>query len=53
MPYDEHLADRIGQTIQEKNTDFSELKMIGGLCFKGDEKMLCGLHIEEKLGTVF
>jgi len=50
MAYDEFLGDRIRQTLKDKSTHFSELKMMGGLCFKVDEKMLCGIHIDKKYG---
>ncbi len=50
MAYDEYLADRIRQQLKEKKTHFSELKMMGGLCFKVDNKMLCGIHIDKKYG---
>ena len=33
-----------------KGIPFSELKMMGGLCFKVDDKMLCGIHIDKKYG---
>lgn len=50
MPYDEMLADRIRQKLARKAADFTELKMMGGLCFKVDDKMLCGIHIDKKYG---
>ncbi|MGB5419841.1 TfoX/Sxy family protein [Algibacter sp.] len=50
MAYDEYLADRIRQQLKEKRTAFSELKMMGGLCFKVDNKMLCGIHIDKNYG---
>lgn len=50
MAYDEYLADRIRRQLKEKRTAFSELKMMGGLCFKVDDKMLCGIHIDKKYG---
>ncbi|MGC6432515.1 MAG: RNA methyltransferase [Jejuia sp.] len=50
MAYDEFLADRIRQQLHEKKVRFSELKMMGGLCFKVDNKMLCGIHIDKKYG---
>lgn len=48
MAYDEFLADRIRQILKEKYIFFTELKMMGGLCFKVDEKMLCGIHFDKK-----
>ncbi|MEP5341778.1 MAG: TfoX/Sxy family protein [Algibacter sp.] len=50
MAYDEYLADRIRRVLNDKNKVFSELKMMGGLCFKVDNKMLCGIHIDKKIG---
>ena len=50
MAYDEYLADRIRQQLKEKRSHFSEMKMMGGLCFKVDNKMLCGIHIDKKYG---
>ena len=50
MAFDEYLADRIRQQLKEKHTHFTELKMMGGLCFKVDNKMLCGIHIDKKYG---
>lgn len=50
MAYDEYLADRIRQQLKEKQVQFSELKMMGGLCFKMNNKMLCGIHIDKKYG---
>lgn len=48
MAYDEYLADRIRQQLKEKRANYSEMKMMGGLCFKVDNKMLCGIHIDKK-----
>lgn len=50
MAYDEYLADRIRRILREKQPAFTELKMMGGLCFKLDNKMLCGIHTDKKFG---
>jgi hypothetical protein len=50
MAYDEYLGDRIRHALKEKQANFSEMKMMGGLCFKVDEKMLCGIHTDKKYG---
>ena len=50
MAFDEFLGDRIRQSLHEKHALFTEMKMMGGLCFKVDEKMLCGIHIDKKFG---
>lgn len=51
MPYDEFTADRVRRTFKEKNTDFAEKKMFGGLCFMVDDKMCCGVHFDKKKET--
>jgi len=43
MAYDEYLADRLRNTLKEKNTIFIEKKMMGGLCFMVDDKMCVGI----------
>lgn len=48
MAYNDHLAERIRIVLNKKHSSFSELKMMGGLCFKVDEKMLCGIHFDKK-----
>tara|TARA_R110002096_G_scaffold12004_12_gene43678 strand:- start:7040 stop:7342 length:303 start_codon:yes stop_codon:yes gene_type:complete len=48
MAYDDYLADRIRRQLKDKHIAFDELKMMGGLCFKVDNKMLCGIHIDKK-----
>lgn len=50
MAYDDYLADRIRRLLKEKRAHFEEMKMMGGLCFKVDHKMLCGIHIDKKYG---
>ena len=48
MAYSEIIADRIRIAFAGRNTDFTEKKMMGGLCFMVDEKMCCGVHIDKK-----
>ena len=48
MAYDELLADRIRLILKRNNRVFSEKKMMGGLCFLMDDKMLCGIHYDKK-----
>ena len=50
MAYDEYLADRIRRSLQEKRITYTEMKMMGGLLFKVDNKMFCGIHIDKKYG---
>jgi len=48
MAYDEYLADRIHQVLKEKNANYYAKKMMGGLCFTVNDKMLCGIHLDKK-----
>src|SRR5688572_8212460 len=50
MPFDEKIANRIRQELDEKGAGFSEKQMFSGICFMVDEKMLCGTHIDKKSG---
>jgi len=51
MAYDEFLADRVRQVLNEKKTSFEEKKMMGGLCFMVDNKMCIGVDINKKTGA--
>lgn len=51
MAYDEFLADRIRQALNERKTSFEEKKMMGGLCFMVDNKMCVGVDIDKSTGT--
>ena len=50
MAFDDFLADRVRQQLKEKHVFFEELAMMGGLCFKVDGKMLCGIRFDKKFG---
>ena len=43
MAYNEQLAERINRVLKEKNVNFTEKKMMGGLCYMVDEKMCVGI----------
>lgn len=49
MAYDEYLADRIKRVLEEKHISYDCKKMMGGLIFQVDGKML-GIHIDKKYG---
>jgi hypothetical protein len=51
MAYDEFFADRIRQTLKEKKVSFEEKKMMGGICYLVNDKMLCGIHFDKKKQT--
>lgn len=42
MAVDEFLLDRLRHSLSDKNVDWSEKKMFGGVCFMVDEKMCFG-----------
>lgn len=48
MAFDEYQAERIQRILQDKQVDYSVKKMMGGLCFMVDSKMLCGIHSDKK-----
>ena len=50
MPYDEYLADRVKRSLDQLNVPYTHKKMMGGLVFSLDDKMLCGIHIDKKYG---
>ncbi len=50
MAFDEFLGDRIRRILEEKHVVFTERKMMGGLIFMIDEKIMCGIHIDKKIG---
>lgn len=52
MAYEEAQAQRIREVLL-KLTPFEEKKMMGGLCFFVDEKMLCGIHIDKASNSHF
>ena len=51
MPYDEYTAERISNYLQSKNANFEARKMMGGLLFMVDDKMLCGIHVSKKTNS--
>lgn len=51
MAYDEFLADRVRQVLDERQAVFFEKKMMGGLIFMVDEKMCVGVDIDKATGN--
>ncbi len=43
MAYNEFLADRITQVLNEKKVPFEEKKMMGGVCYMVNDKMCVGI----------
>lgn len=48
MAYDEYLADRIRNSLDQRNVEYQDKKMMGGLTFMVDNKMCIGI-VKEKL----
>lgn len=51
MAYDEFMADRVRQILKDKNANFFEKKMFGGLCYMVNDKMACGIMYHKKNET--
>ena len=52
MAFDLHLAERIRLHLQQRGVAFHEKKMMGGLCFLVDDKMLAGMVREDLMARV-
>lgn len=52
MAYDEYQEERINRILKEKNVDFYSKKMMGGLCYMMDDKMLCGLIKDQLMARI-
>ena len=52
MAYDTHLEERINHVLQAKKVVFNVKKMMGGLCYMVDGKMLCGIIKNELMARV-
>ena len=50
MAYDEAFAGRISNVLEDLGAEYTVRKMMGGIMFSVDEKMLCGTHIDKKYG---
>ncbi len=51
MAYDEYLADRVRNLLNQKQAVFFEKKMMGGLIFMVNEKMCIGVDIDKATGN--
>jgi hypothetical protein len=52
MAYDEYQEERINRILKEKKVDFYTKKMMGGLCYMMDDKMLCGLVKDQMMARI-
>lgn len=44
MAYDEYLVERLAESLKRRGVVFSNKKMMGGMLFLVDDKMLIGLN---------
>ncbi|MEM9545227.1 MAG: TfoX/Sxy family protein [Bacteroidota bacterium] len=52
MAYDTYQEERINRVLKEKSADFYSKKMMGGLCYMMDDKMLCGLVKDQFMARI-
>lgn len=52
MAYNEFLADRIRQTLNQKKVFYTEKRMMGGLTFMVDDKMCVGIIKEDLMARI-
>jgi TfoX/Sxy family transcriptional regulator of competence genes len=52
MAYDEYLADRIRSILDERNVNYYDKKMMGGLTFMVDDKMCVGIVKENLMARI-
>ena len=52
MAYNELLADKLRQALHERKVNYSEKKMMGGLCIMVDDKMCVGVVKEDLMARI-
>ncbi|MEO9482362.1 MAG: TfoX/Sxy family protein [Ekhidna sp.] len=52
MAYNEHLADKLRQSLRERKVPFVEKNMMGGLCIMVDDKMCVGVIKDDLMARV-
>ncbi len=52
MAYNEHLAERIRQSLRNQQTAFEEKKMMGGLTFMVNSKMCVGIVKDDLMARI-
>jgi len=52
MAFDEYQQERINNILNERGVTFLSKKMMGGLCYMVDGKMLCGLIKDQLMARV-
>lgn len=52
MAYDEYLSERIDRILKDKKVEFISKKMMGGLCYMVDDKMMVGVVKNELMARI-
>ncbi len=52
MAYNEYLADKLRQSLNDRKVPFAEKKMMGGLCIMVDDKMCVGVIKDDLMARV-
>jgi TfoX/Sxy family transcriptional regulator of competence genes len=52
MAYDEELAESVRRAFADRNVEFEEKRMMGGLCFMVDGKMCVGVEKERLMARI-
>jgi len=52
MAYDEYLEERIDQILIYRKIEYLSKKMMGGLCYMMNDKMLCGIVNEQLMARI-
>ena len=52
MAYDVYQQERIDRILTENNIEFHSKKMMGGLCYMSNGKMLCGLVNDQLMARI-
>ena len=52
MAYDEFLADRVRIELDAQKAQYTELNMMGGLCFMVDDKMCVGVVKDQLMARI-
>jgi TfoX/Sxy family transcriptional regulator of competence genes len=52
MAYDNYLEERISRIIEAKKVGFEAKKMMGGLCYLVEGKMLCGIVGDQLMARI-
>ena len=52
MAYDIYQQERIDRILTDNNVEFYSKKMMGGLCYMSNDKMLCGIVKDQLMARI-